>query len=186
MMGSIDVARRGWRIQAGGCLVGVALLMAGVTNGPVSAAEGEGCAAAAWSFTEDGARLRAARPARVDGGALALSEPTAVVVSLLPTAEARLPLPPERRPAADTFAGYVTLEVPPAGGVLQVTLAQAAWIDLIREGEALKPLAFTGVRNCPLARKSVRFLVPAGAGPWVLQLSGAPENSVALAVSLVP
>lgn len=190
-MGQADVGHRAGRPRAGASLVLMgmpllAMLLLGGPAAPVAAAEGEGCAAAAWPLTEDGARLNDAPAPMANGGTLVLGAPTAVLLDLMPPAEARLPFPPERSPAADTFAGYVTLQPPPAGGVLQVTVAQAAWIDLIRDGEALKPLAFTGVRACPLARKSVRFQVPAHAGPWVLQLSGASTRRLGVAVSVVP
>lgn len=160
------------------------LALALMAAAPAVAAEGEGCDAAAWSLAADGGRLSHVSTPQLSGGTLALAAPTALVLKLAPTAEARLPFPPGRPPAPETFAGTVSLQLPPGGGIVQVTLAQAAWIDLIREGEALSPVAFTGVRNCPLARKSVRFRVPAGT--WSLQLSGAATSSLALAVSLDP
>lgn len=157
-----------------------------LVGGPSMAAEGEGCAAAAWSLAGDGERLAGASLEVVNGGAVSLAEPSALILKLEPAAQAHLPFPPARTPAVGSFAGAVTLRLPAAGGVLQVTLAQAAWIDLVGAEGALTPVAFTGVRNCAQARKSVRFRVPAGAGPWVLQLSGAATDRLRLAVSLEP
>ncbi len=180
MTGIVGGCRGGWPPAA------AFLLSALMAAAPAAAAEGEGCAAAAWSLAADGGRLSEVSAQQSAGSTLVLGAPTALVLKLAPTPEAHLPFPPSRSGAPGTFAGYVTLVLPATGGIVQVTVAQAAWIDLIREGEALAPVAFTGVRNCPLARKSVRFRVPADAGGWVLQVSGAPTDRLALAVSLDP
>lgn len=172
--------QRRWVLFAACC---VAFVLAGR---PVPAAEGEGCAAAAWSLAQDGERLKAAHVEVANGGGVVLGEPAALILQLSPAAEAHLPFPPERTPAVDSFAGAVTLRLPATGGLVQVTLAQAAWIDLVGGDGGFKPVAFTGVRACALARKSVRFQVPAGPGPWVLQVSGASTDRLAVALSLTP
>ncbi len=179
----------GLRLRPAGhalALAAALVLALGVPSG-ARAADGEGCTAAAWSLATDGARMAAPDlPHAAAGTPLAATEPRAVVLTLAPAAAAHLPFAPERAPAAGTFAGHVLLVPPATGGVVQITLAQAAWIDLLSAGAPLQPQAFTGVRDCPLARKSVRFLLPAGAGPLVLEVSGAPAPTLVVAVSMLP
>ncbi|WP_332118899.1 hypothetical protein [Azorhizobium caulinodans] len=161
-----------------------ALFLASPFRVPAHAA-GEGCAAAAWSLEADGAQLGAADLAHVPSGRLLEQPlPLAFALDLAPSERAGLPVAPERTGEGGA-AGYVRLPAPTADGLLQVTLDQPAWIDLIASGMPLKAAAFTGVRDCPLARKSVRFAVATGA-PLVLQISGTQAASVKLSISLLP
>lgn len=153
-----------------------------------SAAEGSGCAAAAWPLEAEGARLQAAGLPRIPSGVtLAPDSPTAFALALVPAGEAGLPTPPERAPGTGArFAGFVRLAPPQHDGVLQITLDQGAWIDLVQDGAPLKPTAFTGVRDCPLARKSVRFSLKAGDAPVLLQVSGAAADTLRIALTAAP
>ena len=61
-----------------------------------------------------------------------------------------------------------------------MTLSAEGWIDLVQNGAPLDSADHSGAKNCPGLRKSVRFNV--GAAPVVLQISGAPAESVKVAI----
>ena len=61
-----------------------------------------------------------------------------------------------------------------------MSLSAPAWIDLVQDGKILKPLAFSGAIDCDGIRKTVKYEL--GAQPFVLQLSGAPEAAISLAI----
>ncbi len=160
-----------------------ALFLASPFRVPAHAA-GEGCAAAAcrWRRTARARRRRSC--ARALGPPAGAAPAARLRARPRPVRTRRAPRRPERTGEGGA-AGYVRLPAPTADGLLQVTLDQPAWIDLIAGGMPLKAVAFTGVRDCPLARKSVRFAVAAGA-PLVLQISGTQAASVKLSISLLP
>ena len=61
-----------------------------------------------------------------------------------------------------------------------MTLSGEGWIDLAQNGTALDSTDHTGAKNCPGLRKSVRFDV--GAAPLALQISGAPADTIKVAI----
>ena len=79
--------------------------------------------------------------------------------------------PPERAPEAGTLGAVFTVKHITVGGMYQVTLSEAAFVDALQDGEVLKPVAFTGNKDCAGLHKSVRYMIKPG--PLVLQLSGA-------------
>ena len=79
--------------------------------------------------------------------------------------------PPEKPPEAGSLGAVVTVKHITVGGMYQVTLSEAAFIDALQDGEVLKPVAFTGNKECAGLHKSVRYVIKPG--PLVLQLSGA-------------
>jgi hypothetical protein len=54
------------------------------------------------------------------------------------------------------------------------------WVDLVQDGHALKPKAFSGATDCDGIRKTMKYAI--GASPFVLQISGIRENSVSVAI----
>jgi hypothetical protein len=61
-----------------------------------------------------------------------------------------------------------------------VTLSEEAWIDVVQDGRYARSVGSSRRSDCPGLRKSVRFQL--GAAPFVLQLSGADSDSVAVAI----
>ena len=101
-------------------------------------------------------------------------------VALAPTGSVGFRLPPERAPKPDTFGA--TLDVADlAAGLYQVTLSDDAWIDVLQRQARLKSVAFTGQRDCPGARKSVRFSLKAGG--LTIQISNAPAATINVAIA---
>jgi len=105
---------------------------------------------------------------------------TAVTIALVAPADAKLPTPPERAPKDGTFAGFVKFSGMPKAGSYTVSLSNGAWIDLVQDGHFLKPTAFSGATDCEGIRKTVKLNL--SAAPFVLQISGARENSLSIAI----
>jgi hypothetical protein len=147
------------------------------------AEEPHGCDKFAWDVSAAQALLAdAVQPA--EAGPLDRDSGTAFALALLPLADAKLELPPERTPKDPaSFAGLVHFAPAGEAGTYAVTLAAGAWIDVVQDGAYLKPLAFTGALDCPHVRKSVRFRI--APGPFTLQVSGAAEPTIDLVVGPV-
>lgn len=136
------------------------------------AQDAPGCAAFHRDVADEQAALAAA-PAR-DVETLPLG--AAMRLTLRPTAEMRFDPAPERPPAPQSFGGRFAFSAPP--GLYRLSLAQAAWVDVIEQGQALKPLAFAGAHDCPNLRKSLTFLL--SGVETVIQISNAAQAEIAL------
>ena len=108
----------------------------------------------------------------------------AFVLKLAPMAQAKFAMPPERAPKnPDSFGGLVTIGLTASAGLLQVTLSEEAWIDVIQNEARVKSAAFSGKQGCAGMRKSVRFEL--AAVPFTIQISGAAADQVKVAVAPV-
>jgi hypothetical protein len=146
-----------------------------------AAEEPSGCDKFKWNIDRERAVLTA--PDRItlaSGAELASLPSTGVTLGLIAPAEAKLPSPPERAPKEGTFAGFAAFKNPPKAGIYTVSLSTGGWVDLVQDGHALKPKAFSGATDCDGIRKTMKYQI--GASPFVLQISGARENSVSVAI----
>ena len=130
------------------------------------------CNAFKWSLARDREALAAAKSLAGD----------AVVgqgyeVALTPGLA--LPVKPEREPRAGTSAAVVVVPKLDAG-LYQTTLSEEAWIDVAQAGALVKSSDFSGMKDCPGVRKSVRF--PLGAGAATLEISNASGASIKVAI----
>jgi hypothetical protein len=151
---------------------------------------GSGCAAAAapsgcdqfkWPIAHEQAALAAPAAGPLAPGA-ALAVDSGARLKLVPFAEAKLALPPERPPKfSPSYAGAFALEAPAAAAVYKITLSAGGWIDVIQDGKFLKPVAFSDATGCANARKSVKFRL--AAAPATLQLTGVGDPDIAVIVS---
>jgi hypothetical protein len=157
----------------------VALMLLGAV--PAWAAdEPSGCDKFKWNIDHERAALTAPDRIKLASGAeLAAVPATGMTVSLTAPAEAKLPTPPERAPKEGTFAGFTSVKSLKAG-IYTVSLSTGAWIDLVQDGHNLKPKAFSGATDCDGIRKTVKFEL--SASPFVLQLTGARDNSISVAI----
>ena len=147
----------------------------------IAAEEPSGCDKFKWNI--DYARAALTAPDRTklnSGGELAALPATAVTLALVAPADAKLPTPPERAPKDGTFAGFTRFTSAPKAGSYTISLSNGAWLDLVQDGHFLKPTAFSGATDCEGIRKTVKFDL--SASPFVLQISGARENSISLAI----
>jgi hypothetical protein len=146
-----------------------------------AAEEPSGCDKFKWNIDHERAALTAPDRVKLASGAELTSLPvTGLTLGLSAPADARLPTPPERAPKEGTFAGFASFKNPPKAGIYTVSLSAGGWVDLVQDGHALKPKAFSGATDCDGIRKTMKYQI--GASPFVLQISGTKENSVSVAI----
>jgi hypothetical protein len=146
-----------------------------------AAEEPSGCDKFKWNIDHARAVLTAPDRKKLDnGGELAALPATGVTLALVAPADAKLPTPPERAPKDGTFAGFTKFTSAPKAGSYTISLSTGAWLDVVQDGHFLKPTAFSGATDCDGIRKTVKFDL--SASPFVLQISGARENSLSIAI----
>jgi hypothetical protein len=145
------------------------------------AAEPSGCDKFKWDIARERAALTATDRQKLTSGAEIATVPAGgIVLALRPTADAKLPNAPKPAPRDGTFAGLARITAAPKAGVYTVSLSAGAWIDVVQDGRVLKPIAFSGATDCEGIRKTVKYeLAPQ---PFVLQVSGAPEDAISIAI----
>ncbi len=149
---------------------------------PVWAAEEpSGCDKFKWPIDHERAVLTA--PDRVklnSGGDVAAMPSTGITLSLVAPGEAKLPSPPERAPKDGTMAGFANFKAAPKAGIYTISLSSGAWVDVVQDGHFVKPKAFSGATDCDGIRKTMKYEL--AAQPFVLQVSGAKENAISIAI----
>ena len=146
-----------------------------------AAEEPSGCDKFKWNIDHARAALMAPDRAKLNTGSeLAAWPVTAVTIALVTPADAKLPMPPERAPKEGTLAGFAKIASAPKAGSYTISLSSGAWIDVVQDGHFLKPTAFSGARDCDGIRKTMKYDL--AASPLVLQISGARENSLSIAI----
>ncbi|RXH07493.1 hypothetical protein EAS54_37710 [Bradyrhizobium guangzhouense] len=148
----------------------------------LAAEEPSGCDKFKWPIERDRVALTAPDRARLASGAEQAAIPSsAITLGLVTPQEARLPSPPERAPKDGTFAGFTSIKAAKAG-LYTISLSSGAWVDLVQDGHFLKPVAFSGATDCDGIRKTMKYEL--SDKPFVLQISGAKDNS--LSISILP
>ncbi len=116
----------------------------------------DACAAFTWPITDAKQALAGDIPKITSGSAA----PHDFSLALAPTEQVPFPVKPERAPKKlGTSGGFVTLD-PPKGKMMQATLSDEAWIDVVQNGAYVKSAAFSGKQGCDGVRKVVRFTLP--------------------------
>ncbi|MFK4511019.1 hypothetical protein LPJ38_07825 [Bradyrhizobium daqingense] len=157
----------------------LAALSLGATSA-LAADEPSGCDKFKWSIERERAALTASdRPKLASGSEQAALPSSAITLGLVVPGEARLPTPPERAPKDGTFAGFTSIKAPKAG-LYTVSLSAGAWVDVVQDGHFLKPVAFSGATDCAGIRKTIKYEL--SGQPFVLQVSGAKENSLSIEI----
>jgi hypothetical protein len=105
-----------------------------------------------------------------------------VLLSLKPTKKFEFFLAPERPPKPDSFSGNFVIAGVATPGLYQITLSDEAWVDVFQNGARLKSTAFTGQKDCPGVRKSVRFDLTPGT-PITIQISNSAKDSIKVAIA---
>jgi hypothetical protein len=135
----------------------LALALAGLLAAGAASAAETGCDRLAWTLDAERALLAAATP-----NADRASPPAARRLTMMPLAQAGFALPPERAPREPGALGGVVRVSVPEAGLYRVTLDAEGWLDVVQNGAHRGADAFTGVRECPGLRKSVKFRLEAG------------------------
>jgi hypothetical protein len=145
-----------------------------------AAEEPSGCDKFKWPIDRERAALTAPdRPKLASGAEVAASVP-AMTLALRPPGDAALPSPPERAPKEGTFAGFARFQSPAKAGIYTISLSAGAWIDVVQDGHILKPKGFSGATDCDGIRKTMKYELTAS--PFVLQISGAKDESISAAI----
>ena len=146
-----------------------------------AAEEPSGCDKFKWNIDHARAALTAPDRMKLDSGSeLAALPATAVTVALVAPADAKLPTPPERAPKEGTFAGFANFKSAPKPGIYTISLSVGGWVDLVQDGHALKPKAFSGATDCDGIRKTMKYEI--SASPFVLQVTGVKQDAVSVAI----
>ncbi|KYK44006.1 hypothetical protein A1D31_14955 [Bradyrhizobium liaoningense] len=145
-----------------------------------AAEEPSGCDKFKWPIERERTALTAPDRARLATGSEQTALPaSAITLGLVAPSEAKLPAPPERPPKDGTFAGFTSIKSPKAG-LYTISLSAGAWVDVVQDGHVLKPMDFSGATDCDGIRKTMKYEL--SAQPFVLQVSGAKENSISIAI----
>jgi hypothetical protein len=147
----------------------------------LAAEEPSGCDKFKWAINRERAALTAPDRANLASGSERAALPgSAVTLALVAPADAKLPSPPERAPKDGTFAGFVSFKTAAKAGVYTISLSAGAWVDVLQDGHFLKPKAVSGATDCDGIRKSMKYEL--SAQPFMVQVSGARDNSVTIAI----
>ncbi len=147
------------------------------------AQEPVGCDKFKWPLDKERATLNGTDLPKVASGArTSWPVPFATTMALVPFADAKLPMPPERAPKSPvSFAGFVEAPTPSKAGIYKITLSSEGWIDVIQNGQFVKSVAFSGATGCDGIRKSVKFDL--AAQPFTIELSSVPTDTIRIVVS---
>ena len=153
-----------------------------LVSAPVFAAEEpSGCDKFKWPIDRERAALTAPDRVKLASGSEQAALPsTGITLALVAPSDAKLPTPPERAPKDGTFAGFTSIKAAPKAGLYTISLSAGAWVDVVQDGHFLKPKAFSGATDCDGIRKTIK--VELAASPLVLQVSGARENAISIAI----
>ncbi|MBR1130322.1 hypothetical protein [Bradyrhizobium iriomotense] len=146
----------------------------------LAAEEPSGCDKFKWPIERERAALTAPDRTRLASGSEQAAVPgSAITLGLVAPSEAKLPTPPERAPKDGSFAGFTSIKAPKAG-LYTISLSAGAWVDVVQDGHFLKPVAFSGATDCDGIRKTMKYEL--SAQPLVLQVSGAKDNALSIAI----
>ncbi len=147
---------------------------------PARADDATGCDKFKWSVARERAWFAAGVKPVAAGADIAMAD-QGYAVSLVPDEAAGFVAPPERKPKPGAFGGVLKIASLPKAGLYEVTLSDEAWIDVVQDGASVKSSDFSGQKNCPGVRKSVRFDLAAGAA--TVQISNAAAASIQVAIA---
>jgi hypothetical protein len=145
-----------------------------------AAEEPSGCDKFKWPIEHERAALTAPDRVKLASGAELAIPATGMTFTLVTPAEAKLPNLPERAPKDGTFAGFASFKAPAKAGLYTISLSAGAWIDVVQDGHDLKPKGFSGATDCDGIRKTMKYEI--SASPFVLQISGARDNALSVAI----
>jgi hypothetical protein len=148
------------------------------------AADQKGCSGFNWPLDTELAWMAGSDDVSLKSGADIPAPPAkAITLALQPAKSVTMPVTPgikKQAVGANTFSGWITLAGVEKPGLYQISLSRGAWVDVAQNGALVRSNAFTGQKDCAAIHKSVRFEI--GTGPVTVQISGAPEQKVRLAI----
>lgn len=107
----------------------------------------------------------------------------AYAATLSPAADVTYPIKPDRPAIPDAKGGLLAFDAPVAG-TYAVALGAGAWVDVIKDGVALRSTAHGHGPACSTVRKIVNFdLRP---GRYVIQIASSAETTLPILVTVKP
>jgi hypothetical protein len=162
------------RANSAFCLV-LALALVG---GGARAQDKSGCDQFKWSIARERGWFAGPKPV-VSGATIAAGQGYAV--GLLPHESVAFRVPPERALKAGGYGAILAVAAIDKAGVYEITLSDEARVDAVQGDALVKSSDFSGQKECPGVRKSVRFeLKP---GPLTIQLSNGAAGAINLALA---
>jgi hypothetical protein len=153
----------------------------GLAGGGAEAQDNNACDQFKWSIARERGWFADAKPA-ASGAPIAIGQ--GYSVALRPSDSVAFAKPPERALKAGSFAARLEAPDIDKPGLYQITLSDEAWLDVIQGDAQVKSTAFSGQKDCPGVRKSVRFELKAG--PATIQVSNAASAAINLALAPAP
>jgi hypothetical protein len=161
--------------------IALAVLL-GLIGGAARAQEKDSCDLFKWSVARERAAFGGALKRAASGATVAVGQ--AYAIALGPGDAIAFAAPPERAAKAGSFGAALGLAEIDRPALYQITLSDEAWLDVVQGGAALKSVDFSGQKNCPGVRKSVRFDLKPGAA--TIQISNSAGAAINLAVEPAP
>jgi hypothetical protein len=143
----------------------------------------DGCGAFGWSVKREQAWFADPKLTRRPSGARLKTIDRAVDLALKPVKQVHFFLPPPNPPKAGSFAGEIAFFGVPRPGLYQVTLSQAAELDVFENGSRIKPAAVATAPQCAEAALSARYALQTG-DLVLVQVSDASAASIKIGFSL--
>ncbi|CCB67197.1 MULTISPECIES: hypothetical protein [unclassified Hyphomicrobium] len=147
-------------------------------------ASAETCTGFKWSVATELSWVAAPDAEAVETGGKIVSIPDkAIELTLEPSPSVKLPATPgikKQAIAKNSFSGWFSIADVGKPGLYQITIPSHAWIDVVQNDALVSTVAFSGDKNCKSLRKSVQYDL--GAGPAIIQISGAPDKSMKLTI----
>ena len=156
---------------------GLALALA-VLSGGAGAQDKTGCDAFKWSVARERGWFAEPKPV-ASGAAIAASQGYAV--TLAPNDAVKFSVPPERALKPGGFGAVLAVANLDKAGSYEITLSDEARIDAVQGDALMKSTDFSGQKDCPGVRKSVRFDL--NSGPLTIQLSNGPSAAINMALA---
>ncbi|MBS0252494.1 MAG: hypothetical protein JSR78_15670 [Proteobacteria bacterium] len=149
-----------------------------------AASSAETCTGFQWSVATELSWV-AARDAEAvaTGGSIASIPDKAIELTLEHSPSVKLPAMPgikKQAIAKNSFSGWFSIAEVGKPGTYQITIPNHAWIDVVQNNALVPSTAFSGDKNCAGLHKSVRYDL--GAGPMIVQISGAPDKLMRLTI----
>jgi hypothetical protein len=148
-------------------------------GGGAQAQDKNGCDQFKWSVARERAWFAAERQPIASGATVVAGQGYAV--TLAPNESVAFRAPPERALKAGGFGATLSLANIDKAGSYEITLSDEGRIDAVQGDALIKSTDYSGQKDCPGIRKSVRFDLKTG--PLTVQISNAPTASIDLAIA---
>ena len=151
----------------------------GVACGGAQAQDKNSCDQFKWSVARERGWFAAGVKPAASGATIVAEQGYAV--SLQPSESVSFRVKPERAAKPGSFGAALNVADVGKPGLYQITLSDEAWLDVVQGDAQVKSTAFSGQKDCPGVRKTVRFDLKAG--PATVQISNAAGASINVALA---